>query len=347
MVSRFLYYAFGGGMGHAMRTISLARQMARRGGTHVVVCNSPFAESIEQVARREPDIELVRVCSSLNPGQCRSKLRELHDSIRPGALIVDTFPRGLGGELAPLLDENEHELRVLVSRVLPRRYVSDFQLTEFVAQHYDLVIAPGEPFGVGPQMSDPFHPNATRFREVDPFLIRDAAELPSRAEAALRLSADPDRPVVLLVGSGNHDECSETAKLFTEIHAIIDQALPTVQCRLAMPVSLTDPTGTKSGGDAYSPLIELLPAVDFVVGSAGYNLYWETTALRIPSCLRARNRKYDCQYQRKIDAPETFSIPQLIDRIQNVSVREAAVPDFRNGASTAARLINQLCVSSV
>src|SRR5438552_152840 len=42
-----LYHAFGGGLGHAVRTLALARQMVRLvGGRHRMLVNTPFAQTI-------------------------------------------------------------------------------------------------------------------------------------------------------------------------------------------------------------------------------------------------------------------------------------------------------------
>ena len=57
-------------------------------------------------------------------------------------VIVDTFPRGLGGELAEILPQLSVP-KVLIHRDINPDYVIAKNLPDFVADNFDLVIVPG------------------------------------------------------------------------------------------------------------------------------------------------------------------------------------------------------------
>src|SRR5262245_50927645 len=93
---RCLYYAFGGGLGHVMRTLALARQVARLvGGRHLLLANSPFAETFAPAITREPGVESRFLSPS---GGAADAVRFVCDAIRdirPDVFVVDTFAAGL------------------------------------------------------------------------------------------------------------------------------------------------------------------------------------------------------------------------------------------------------------
>jgi len=90
-------------------------------------------------------------------------------------LIVDTFPRGLGGELAAILPELKTSLRVLIHRDINPEYVKVKNLHQFVADCFDLVLVPGE--GVEVPLA-----NLPCVQHTNPWLIRSAWELPIRED---------------------------------------------------------------------------------------------------------------------------------------------------------------------
>jgi predicted glycosyltransferase len=149
-LSTFLYHAFGGGLGHAVRTLSLARQLRRHGGRHVVNVNTPFAACLH-----ESGIAILT-----------EEIEALVERLRPELFVVDTFPRGVRGELVRLLEGWSACPRVLIARSLPYDYVTRYRLREWVSRHYDLVLCPGEP--------TPF--DGVR---LPPFLMRDREALPA------------------------------------------------------------------------------------------------------------------------------------------------------------------------
>jgi hypothetical protein len=147
----WLIYALGGGWGHLTRACALARIHPAR-----ILTNSPHAGAMRS------GLDIVEVTTR------EDVIRELY-AAAPNVFIVDTFPRGLGGELAEVLQSVE-AFKVLVHRDLNPRYVESVGLREFVESNFDLVVVPGE--GEGSALGD--LPIA---RMTAPWLVRSSAEL--------------------------------------------------------------------------------------------------------------------------------------------------------------------------
>src|SRR5262249_22120387 len=141
--SRWLIYALGGGMGHLTRALALARRAARRGALVDILSNSRFAPVFANPRFRplvtlDAGITIVPISSDAERSAVARVIeRTLNDGLSPEVLIVDTFPRGLAGELIPVL-ESTPALKVLVHRDLNLKYVRWAELESFVAD-YDLV----------------------------------------------------------------------------------------------------------------------------------------------------------------------------------------------------------------
>ena len=130
-----LIYALGGGWGHVTRAAALARAIGPAARVRILA-NSPYLQ-IVQAAMPELGIEAVSTGAEAASGIAR----EEPDVV--DVLVVDTFPRGLGGELATLLP-SLRAWKVLIHRDLKPEYVSWAGLRSFVGAHYDCVICPGE-----------------------------------------------------------------------------------------------------------------------------------------------------------------------------------------------------------
>ncbi len=325
-----LYYAFGGGLGHGTRAMALARKLARVvGGEHYILLNSPFAATLRQEITREPRLQTQELSPLATKVQAAEFVRQAIESYRPDALIVDTFPRGLGGELIPVLSHWKRGRRVLIGRTLPAVYVQSYQLDLFISRHYDQLIAPGEASPYAPSL--PVH--ATKA-----FLIRDFDELPSVAEAVRLTKTALDERVILVVASGTDHECRETMSLAMRL---LRRAEGRVSVRLGLPEEI----GNGPGGDSlriirHFPLIECLPAIRVVIGAGGYNLMHEVQALQVPTFARPRQRTYDCQTSR-IDKVHRFSdLEDLWPRlVEEMEAPYQGIQAYENGAAEAARKI--------
>src|SRR5579863_10123249 len=138
----WLIYALGGGWGHLTRAAALARVACAR--NHVrILTNSPNAPC---VSRALPELDIVALDPTLPAATAREQVIRHIQAADPSLFIVDTFPRGLGGELADAI----HSLRatkVLVHRDLSPLYVAEAKLHTFVQSAYDLILIPGEDEG--------------------------------------------------------------------------------------------------------------------------------------------------------------------------------------------------------
>lgn len=347
---RFLYYALGGGLGHAMRTLSLARKNAEFGGTHTVICNSPFSTYVQKQFDRESDrIKLICLSPQMTPSESAVKIDEIFQQVVPEVIVVDTFPRGLGGELVEILSSTEL-MKILVCRTLPPRYVSDMGLVEFVGRCFDAVLLPGEESQFSADLKQVFEKDKVAL--CDRFLIRSRHEMPSREQACAAISTVPESPTVLFVGNGNLSECQQAIDEFNRIRNGIQQSElnSEIQFRISIPSDYgADSVDPSTSGFAQwrMPenllLFEALPAIDFVIGSAGYNLFWETSSLLIPAILRPQDRKYDSQsarlskYGRDNLVADVTSDEQILRRLVDLKKRADDMPQFQNGAEQAAQ----------
>ncbi|MBW4573833.1 MAG: hypothetical protein KME08_00955 [Aphanothece sp. CMT-3BRIN-NPC111] len=347
----WLIYALGGGWGHLTRALSLGRIAARRYQVKIL-SNSPYAAFIQhklpelgcQLQIIAPDAGLNRTCE---------QVREVLLNSECDRLIVDTFPRGLGGELADILPQLKHIPRILIHRDLKPEYVQKFGLRSFVAQNYDAVIVPGE--GEDLPLADLPIVQHTR-----PWLIRNADELPDRTQARklLHLNAkvssqqpehqiiDPSQKTILVCATGKLSELPHFGILTSQLAASFSDV--TVRC-----LSPIYPTGCPPAlWVSHWPAIECFPAADVVVGGGGYNTVYECAVLGVPLVALVWKRLYDRQLRRvdkvtswvqnmqvtmrtsPIEAVQSF----LNQQQQNI---DQHLVSYTNGAVEAVRLIEQ------
>ena len=192
----WLIYALGGGWGHLTRAIALAR-IAGRDRPVRILTNSPYAPTT--------DLDIVTL-------ETRAEVVHAIAACQAACLIVDTFPRGIGGELAAVLPTLD-ALKVLVHRDLTPRYVEKMRLREFVAAHFDLILVPGA--GEGSQLGD--LPMAV---ETDAWLVRSADELqPGEANG------------VLVCAGGNWDELAWYGEVAQALRRLDPNVPVRVSCR--------------------------------------------------------------------------------------------------------------------
>lgn len=341
-----LFYALGGGLGHVTRSLALARELIKLDVESTIVSNS---DRLPHVAMTLPDgVRLQLLPSETSPSQSRTFF-ETELNSQPAALIVDTFPRGIGGELVGLFDSFPDTRRVLVSRTLPESYLNAFVIRAFVREQYGLILSPGG--------ESPFE-RLDQCLEIPPMLLRNAAEIMNRCEARKELSCCAGR-LVLLVASGRQEEVDLMVWLWRELKS--RQTDDQIEFKIAAAGDVKDVDCVE-----HWPLLEVLPAADLVVGGAGYHLHQETTACRVNRLLFPFARKYDDQPLRA-DVSETamldaigstgglkpFLLHRTIQAIQSLdefkfetAVNDPemfTVPDFVNGASIASqRIVNLL-----
>ncbi len=327
----WLYYALGGGTGHLMRAIALARRAARHGIRTRILCNSFRAAAIvEHFQACYPCssrwIEFARISAAAERGTIATRVaNELQSRPAPEWLIVDTFPRGLAGELRELLPASRLPA-ALVHRDLAPEYVAWAKLGDFV-RRYDVVFAPGE---LGPLAVAA----GERLVATEPWLVCDAEELlaPAAARAALigrptpcndgpghRVPSlpwpadgpadgsadgpadgpaelprlDHSEPLIVVSGSGRAEE-ARTAGCWA---ATMAGRFERTTVRF---VSIDAPALAVAGtiGQRCWPLLRYLRGVDLLVGAGGYHTVHEARAAGVPLIAVPQSRQYDRQSNR-------------------------------------------------
>jgi hypothetical protein len=279
-----------------------------------------------------PDVDLNTTCN---------RVREILLNSNCDCLIVDTFPRGLGGELADILPELPHLPKILIHRDLCPEYVLAKNLRSFVVRHFDAAIVPGE--GEDVPLAD-----LPIVRHTSPWLIRNAEELNiDRSRQLLRITSEEPRKTILVYTSGKLSELT----LFGAIARSLVAAFPECTVRCLAPV--LPPQCPSDIWVSHWPGIECLPAADIVVGGGGYNTVSESRALGIPLIAFAFKRLYDRQLQRvsaTSHAIEIFDgrdvayyVSTLIAAVRSLLNRtpKSTIPHYENGAVAALQAIEQ------
>ena len=328
--AEFVHYAVGNGLGHVVRSLASARLLARRfPGRHVLIANTTLRESAAALVATEPQVTLCWLPADLTPANARRDIPLWLDALRPAALVVDTFPRGLVGELAGWFRwdcPTSLKRRWLVSRQLPTAYASDFDLLRFAGQCYSRIYVPGEtsPLATLPQAI----PTA-------PFLLRNRDELPDVVSAARWLGVDPREGAVVVAASGTYSESLAWREQCARLAERWPADLPPL--RVALPLELAGDWEVRGCPCRvrHWPLIECLPAVRLLLGGAGYNLSTEARTLGIPALQVPAPRTYDDQSSRLTLPPLHGSLDQWIERIRTALLPTLPqIPAYVNGAAS-------------
>ncbi|HYL73721.1 MAG TPA: glycosyltransferase [Bryobacteraceae bacterium] len=315
----WLIYALGGGWGHLTRAVALAQATPAR-----ILTNSPYAA---RVRRAMPELDLLALDPNLPIAQARIEIVEKIRAAAPACLIVDTFPRGLGGELAGTL-HSLAPMKVLVHRDLNPHYVATAHLKDFVRSHYDLILIPGENEG------------------------RAFADLPAAAITAPWLVRPQPRPIIhtdiLICAAGPIEELTWYGAVAAELQA---RSKAIVRCV----APICPPDCPAECWLEYWPAADLIAAADVVIGGAGYNTIHECLAYNVPLIARPWLRAYDRQWLRARRAAKR-GVVAIVDRPDEAATaalrqlrrpKARAASEIRNGADqavariSACRLVNQ------
>lgn len=289
-------YALGGGWGHITRAAGLARALGPAARV-LILANSPY---LEIVRTSMPELGIEAVSTGLED---------------PDVLVVDTFPRGLAGELAERLP-SLRALKILIHRDLRPEYVSWAGLRTFVADHYDCVICPGER-GLLADLPQAIF--------TAPWLLRPPA------------AVKPGVDVVVCAG-GNAEELP----WYGEVAALLARDVG-VRCLAAeLPPGCPPELWIR-----YWPSIDWIASAGAVVGGAGYNTVNECLALGVPLIARPWPRKYDRQRLRAEQCPNA-TIVETPDEAAGAALDALTRPRipppvFTNGTKEAAERILRRC----
>lgn len=345
-----MLYALGGGMGHLTRAVALARAAVARskekGQRHpptqiCLLTNSPFAAALPIDAELGDGHRIVSLRPTLGRDETATRVTDHLQSSDFDVLVVDTFPRGLGGELFKLLPDLTCH-KILVHRDLNPRYIDQFGLSDLVNQ-FDRILVPGE--------RAPFD-SLSHAVWTAPWLIRDDHELLSPAESRQLLEVESDSlPVVAVIGCGKDAEVAQMRLLARQLE---DQFQSVATIRFVTPNfdGAADHSGNSSSGVksiSIWPFFQAIRGVCLIVGSGGYNIVQEARATGTRLIGLPRRRLYDNQ-RRRLDsygiAAEVGDIQrQVSDALASYSespLRSNA--SYQNGVHKAVETIESLFV---
>ena len=272
---------------------------------------------------------LVVIAAEAGRERTATLVKETFEQSNAQLLVVDTFPRGLGGELAVLLPAMAIP-KALVHRDLNPKYIESFGLNDFVEQNYDLLLTPGEPGQL----------DSVPTLHTRPWLIRDSNELLSKecARTHFGLPESDQSPVVLVSGCGRPEEITEMTELAAWLR---------LQLKERVHVRFCSPTSNELADVSAWPLLPLLLAVDVLIGAGGYNTVSEARATQTPLLAFARSRMYDRQYVRLHAREQVENHCQLRDQILFLTQPAALINrshklDYLNGTHLAVNTLMQL-----
>lgn len=362
---RIVCYAVnGGGVGHLMRLVAVARWL-RRYAEHagarpeiVFLTTSEadgalFAERFasfkmpSKTAAREASLDKIAYAALAKQWVWHSVAL-----LRPDLFVVDTFPQGSFHELTGCLDLCRK--KAFVYRPIKAELAARPEFQSVLAL-YDLVIVPEE------RAALPVPPAvAPRVRAVGPIAVRERVEMLSREEARKRLDLPDDAFVVLASAGGGGDPGAEA-----DLDAILrafdgDEATHLVVT--AGPLHRGPPRfGPRLRWLTGLGSAELLRAADVAVCSAGYNSFTELMLAGVPAVFVPQDKIADEQGVRAGRASEAGAavvlhrplepavVRRAVDALRDPARRRAAAEAAAalvasNGARAAARDLLRLVV---
>lgn len=326
----WLIYALGGGAGHLTRSLALGRAITR----HIPNCNIQILTNsnyqhqswVQHELSRNPSISLQNIPTTKEPNSLADLILEHVQSLNVTRFIVDSFPRGILGELVrilPLMSGN----KVYVSRDLSPRYVERFPLARDVQAFYDLVIFPGES-GLDCKALDDTHVIKT-----PPWLLREKDELISSDKAREELQVTAQYVVAVIV-TGKESERHKRLLIAQELKQ-----------ELAGKADVVLFDGLQSPWER--PMLAYHRGIDVIVGAGGYNTVYECNATVTPLVAIAERRLYDRQAKRlsakQRVLPGACPVANVQRVLQTKQLTQASLDNtYFNGANKAAEaLANQ------
>ncbi len=328
-------YALGGGLGHLNRSLSLARQAGRCGISCVVLTNSPHVglvrNSLLWQESLSKTVELRVVPSDTTHETLPEFVANQFKRTSFSKLVVDTFPRGIVGELAqllPLLDESAQ--RILVARDLTPQYIQQFQLRDFVEPNYGLVISPEDHCSA-------WTPHSSL--RTKSWLMRDFDEMIAKSSIDCHSG-------ILVCCSGKAEEHA----FFEGLLKMVAQQFPSEQIsslcadELASPNDQLGTVGSVRRYDKTWPGMDIIGKAKVVIGAAGYNLAAECRYLGVPLIAVPQWRLYDRQELRARETAHhvAFNEAEVITLLTDLLPKlpeSRKIPYYVNGALQATELI--------
>ncbi|AFY51065.1 UDP-N-acetylglucosamine:LPS N-acetylglucosamine transferase [Nostoc sp. PCC 7524] len=322
MTKTWLIYALGGGWGHLNRALSVGRIAAHQ-RTVKILTNSPYAKHINN--------EGCLLYSIPNHADFAATCLQIQETLlntHYDCLIVDTFPRGLGGELVDILPQLHKIPRIFIHRDINPHYVIAKDLRSFVIKNFNAVIVPGE--GTDVPLGD-----LPGVIHTAPWLVRNPGELMEQKTVRSRiLRVDDARKIILVCAAG---QASELA-FFSQITLKLHQTFPEYAVRILTPHCPQD--NLKDLWIFHHPGIECLATADVVVGGAGYNTVYECASVGVPLVALPLPRLYDRQQKRASKVYAVTNIEEALTTVKRLLEQiepaiKQSIPAYTNGAIAA------------
>jgi len=291
----WLIYALGNGWGHLNRALALARVAPVP--AHILV-SSPHVEMVRIRLQGSP-IHLHALPAGIAVPEVASYVREWVNAYPTAAcLLVDTFPRGLVGDLVEILPDLSMPC-FWIHRDLNPRYIAAKDVAAFVREHYVRILVPGE-------IAAPLRhlPNVC----FTPPWVQPLDKLSGISRQQFQLPVD--RPMLMVCVPGNDRDLA----FFGEITQVLIRQFPncTVRCLAHRRPPQCQPVKWIS----HWPGIEVLQFASIAIGAAGYNTVYECKALGIPLVSFPCQRTYDRQAERA--AANCFAVKTIEDCVATV-----------------------------
>ena len=304
---RVLYYALGGGQGHALRGLATLAGLRRRKRQTRVLLAAPCR--FTAWARKQR----VRLLSPPDDCRGREKLaewaRRTVESFAPDILLVDVFPRGVLGELGETgISAGGSPACWLVCRRMRPDYYLDPGVRAFIESRYRGLVWCEPP---------PPALEVLRVRQemVSPLLIRRTGNCLGRERAREALGVKPNSRLLLTLGSGDRQHQGDLLRL---LDAICSRLRVRTGCDidllfLSTVLKREDLPGVPNDArvDERFPAMRYLRAADLVVAAGGYHAFHEIRQLGLPAVFVPQRRKYDDQFWRVRNDPRATEPAEL------------------------------------
>ncbi len=267
---KILHYALGGGHGHTLRQLAIAKALRRLSLAEAVLLVPARAQS--WLAEEGFEVHSPPAKATSSQQRLARWMAKLLADLDPDLLVVDVFVRGVLGELGCL---EESPPRVLVTRWVQPAYYRSKGVFDFLATYQAVLWTEPAP-DVVPQRL----PCNLKQASIEPVVHVD--QYLTRSDARLRLGlSDTTKPVVLVLGTGSNSFQQELRSVLRQRDWALQFAslsLPPDECTVRL-----------------WPAGRYLLAADAVVATAGYQSYYETWQSGRPTVYLPRRRKYDQQ----------------------------------------------------
>ena len=272
---RCLFYAMGGGRGHQTRTQRIFAAMKHRQPNLTALALVPE----DRIQTEQPGLTL-SISPTREPNALALWIQQELKRFRPDLVVVDTFPRGVLGELKEL------ELQVpkaLVTRWVEPRYYRVPGVWEAL-NRFDQV------FWTEPK-SDPTFPGV----QTDPVLPTSPS---CDRETSRQTLGASERPLVLVFGWGDLSEQMRQQTRFTTLSVRHNWDLRFLSAELRTHMH---------------EVWRLLSGADLIISACGYNACYEIAQHSVPVAWVPQQRKVDDQAVRATGVfPHTTLQPFLI-----------------------------------